>query len=362
MLRFRKPIPGESPGTLRLREEVVRRSPVITLIEYDRTHLEERVIEDRDELLEHLDNQRVTWINIDGLGDIDVLRVLGSQFNLHPLALEDVLDTTQRPKVEQYDNYLFIVAHMIYRDQENEMCGEQVSMFLGKHFLITIQEEAEFDVFEPVRARIRIPTGTIRKMGPDYLAYALLDSIVDHYYPVLEDVGARIDAIEEGLSDLQPRTSPVGELHGHKRTLARLRRFVWPIRDLVNILMHDETGMINKGTKVYLRDCYDHTVQLMDLVESYRDVLSGLMELYLSAVGIRTNEIMRVLTVISSIFIPLTFIAGVYGMNFAPDQPEKRLPWNMPDLLPPYGYIACLLFMLGVAVFQIIYFKKRRWL
>src|SRR3954468_14884516 len=260
MLRFRKPIPGESPGTLRLRKEVVRRKPVISLVEFDRVNLEERVIEDVGELLSHLDNQRVTWINIDGLGDIGVLRSLGSQFNLHPLALEDVLDTFQRPKVEQYDNYLFIVAHMLYLDKGQVMCGEQVSMFLGKHFLITLQEEADFDVFEPVRARIRISSGTIRKMGPDYLAYALLDSIVDHYYPVLEDVGAKIDAIEETLVDLQPGRSPVAELHGHKRTLARLRRFVWPVRDLVNILMHDETGMINKGTKVYLRDCCDHSV------------------------------------------------------------------------------------------------------
>jgi magnesium transporter len=362
MFRIRKPIPGESPGTLRLQEEVVRRKPVITLIEYDRANLEERVIEDRDELLSHLNNQRVTWINIDGLGDIEVLRSLGSQFNLHPLALEDVLDTTQRPKVEQYDNYLFIVAHMIYRDREAVTCGEQVSMFLGKHFLITLQEEADFDAFEPVRTRIRNINGTIRKMGADYLAYALLDSIIDHYYPVLEDVGAKIDLIEEDLAQLQPGASPVGELHGHKRSLARIRRFIWPVRDLISSLMHEESGLVTKPTKVYLRDCYDHTVQLMDLVESYRDVLSGLMELYLSAVGIRTNEIMRVLTVISSIFIPLTFIAGVYGMNFAREADGKKLPWNMPELFQPYGYIACLLFMLAIALFQIVYFKKKRWL
>ena len=362
MFRLRQPVPGESPGTLRLAHETVRRKPTITLIEYDRANLEERVIEDRQELLSHLDNQRVSWINIDGLGDIEVLRTLGTQFNLHPLALEDVLDTMQRPKVEQYDNYLFIVAHMLYRDRAEVMCGEQVSMFLGKHFLITLQEEAEFDVFEPVRARIRNPSGTIRKMGPDYLAYALLDSIIDHYYPVLEDIGAKIDLIEETLADLQPTASPVGELHHHKRSLTRIRRYIWPVRDLVNFLLHEEGGLVSKATKVYLRDCYDHTVQLMDLIESYRDVLSGLMELYLSAVGIRTNEIMRVLTVISSIFIPLTFIAGVYGMNFAHEVDGKRLPWNMPELFHPYGYIACLLFMLGVAVFQIVYFKKKRWL
>jgi magnesium transporter len=241
------------------------------------------------------------------------------------------------------------------------MCGEQVSMFLGKHFLITLQEEAEFDVFEPVRARIRAGNGTIRKMGPDYLAYALLDSIVDYYYPVLEDVGAKIDLIEDNLVEL-PTTSPVGELHGHKRALAQIRRYIWPVRDLVNFLLHEESGLVTKATKVYLRDCYDHTVQLMDLVESYRDVLSGLMELYLSAVGIRTNEIMRVLTVISSIFIPLTFIAGVYGMNFAHEVDGKRLPWNMPELLHPYGYVACLVFMLGVAIFELVYFKRKRWL
>lgn len=362
MYKLRKPIPGEPPGTLRLSHEEERRKPVITLIEYDRAHLEERLIEDRQELVTHLDNQRVTWINIDGLGDIEVLRLLGTQFNLHPLALEDVLDTTQRPKVEQYDNYLFIVAHMIYRDRHETMCGEQVSMFLGKHFLITLQEEAEFDVFEPVRARIRNVSGSIRKMGPDYLAYALLDSVVDHYYPVLEDVGAKIDVIEEQLVELQPGQSPVGELHGHKRALARIRRFIWPLRDLINVLMHDEGGLVSKPTKVYLRDCYDHTVQLMDLVESYRDVISGLMDLYLSAVGIRTNEIMRVLTVISSVFIPLTFIAGVYGMNFQREVDGKKLPWNMPELYSPYGYIACLLFMLAVGVFQFIYFKKKRWL
>lgn len=361
MFKLRNPIPGESPGTLRPREQPVRRKPVITLIEYDRTHLEERVIEDREELLAHLDNQRVTWINIDGLGDIEILRALGSRFNLHPLALEDVLDTGQRPKVEQYDNYLFIVAHMLYLDRGKMMCGEQVSMFLGKHFLITLQEEAEFDVFEPVRARIRNVHGTIRKLGPDYLAYALLDSIIDHYYPVLESVGAKIDLIEDQLVEV-PAANPVGELHGHKRALTHVRRFIWPVRDVVNFLMHDESGLVTKSAKVYLRDCYDHTVQLMDLVESYRDVLSGLMELYLSAVGIRTNEIMRVLTVISSVFIPLTFIAGVYGMNFQREIDGKKLPWNMPELYQPYGYFACLLFMLVVAIFQIVYFRKRRWL
>lgn len=361
MFKTRYPIPGEPPGVLKPRAEPAAHPSVITLIEFDRAHLEERTITNKDELLPYMDNQRVTWINIDGLGDIDVLKTLGSRFNLHPLALEDVLATGQRPKMEQYDGYLFIVAQMLYLNKKKQMCGEQVSMFLGKNFLITLQEEGDFDVFEPVRARIRAANGSIRKQGADYLAYALLDSIVDHYYPVLESVGASIDQIEDELVDVSLK-DPVRDLHRYKRTLSQIRRFIWPVRDVVNSMMHEESGLVTKGTKVYLRDCYDHTVQLMDLVESYRDVLSGLMELYLSSVGIRTNQIMKVLTVISSIFIPLTFIVGIYGMNFEREVDGKKMPWNMPELYQPWGYIAVMLFMLGIAVFQILYFKKRRWL
>jgi magnesium transporter len=361
MFKTRYPIPGEAPGVLKPRAEPAAHPPVITLIEYDRASLEERTITNKDEMLPRLDNQRITWINIDGLGDIEVLRALGAQFNLHPLTLEDVLATGQRPKMEQYDGYLFIIAQMLYLNKKKQMCGEQVSMFLGKNFLITIQEEGDFDVFEPVRARIRAANGSIRKQGADYLAYALLDSIVDHYYPVLESVGASIDQIEDELVDVSLK-DPVRDLHRYKRTLSQIRRFIWPVRDVVNSMMHEESGLVTKGTKVYLRDCYDHTVQLMDLVESYRDVLSGLMELYLSSVGIRTNQIMKVLTVISSIFIPLTFIVGIYGMNFAPEANGKKMPWNMPELYQPWGYVAVMLFMLGIAIFQILYFKRRRWL
>jgi magnesium transporter len=351
MFKTRYTVPGEAPGVLRVRKETPKEAPIITLIEYDAEFLEERVVSDSRELLSHLNNERVTWINIDGLGDVEILRMLGERFNLHPLALEDVLDTSQRPKVEQYGDYLFIVAQMLYLDQERVMCAEQVSMFLGKTFLITLQEEAEFDVFEPVRARIRAAGGQMRKSRSDYLAYALLDSIIDHYYPVLELVGKKIDQIEDNLVD-NPLARSVGGMQEDKRMLTQIRRLVWPLRDVVNSLLHDETGFVRSGTKIFLRDCYDHTVQLMDLVESYRDVLSGLMEITISSIGLRTNEIMRVLTVITSIFIPLTFIAGVYGMNFA----------HMPELAQPHGYFVCLLVMLLVAIGQILYFKKRGWL
>ena len=361
MFKIRHPIPGEPPGALRLRQEPPKIASVITLIDYDQTHLEERVISEPSELLGHLDNKRVTWINIDGLGDLDVLRVLGERFHLHPLALEDVLEAGQRPKVEQYDDYLFIVGQMLYLDSEKQMCGEQVSMFLGKRFLITLQEEADFDVFDPVRERIRLSSGRIRKAGPDYLAYALLDSIVDRYYPVLESIGSAIEDIEDEQAE-NPMKRSVRSLHQYKRMLTQIRRYVWPTRDVMSSLLHEETGFVRAETRVFLRDCYDHTVQLMDLVESYRDVLSGLMEIYLSSVSTRTNEIMRVLTIISSVFIPLTFIAGVYGMNFVPESNGRRLPLSMPELYHPLGYIGCLLLMLGVAIFQIVYFKKRGWL
>jgi len=199
-------------------------------------------------------------------------------------------------------------------------------------------------------SRIRVGSGRIRKAGPDYLGYALLDSIIDHYYPVLESIGTEIDTIEDELVD-NPLVRPVGSLHGHKRTLTQIRRMVWPLRDVTNLLLHEEPGLVRPETKVYLRDCYDHSVQLMDLVESYRDVLSGLTEIHISSIGLRTNEIMRVLTIMSSVFIPLTFIAGVYGMNFA----------HMPELGYSWGYGGCLLFMFIVAIGQILYFKKRRW-
>ena len=355
--------PGASPATLspHLVDGKIRK-PVVQVIEYDKNQLEERVVTDVAELVGHLDNRKVTWINIDGLGDVEALTLLGEKFHIHPLSLEDVLNTGQRPKVENAADYVFIIAQMVYQDKLRTICGEQVSFFLGKNFLITIQEEGEYDVFEPVRERVRAGRGTIRKAKADYLAYALLDSIIDHYYPVLEELGNAIEELEDELLD-KPSREMVHTLHEHKRSLSQMRRFVWPLRDVVNALLHDPSSLIASSTKIYLRDCYDHTVQLMDLVESYRELTSGLMELYHSSVGLRTNEVMRVLTVVTSIFIPLTFIVGVYGMNFAPADPSgKALPMNMPELYQPHGYIWILVFMAAIAIVQLLIFKKMKWL
>ncbi len=338
------------------------RKPSIQLIEYDKDHLVESDVTELTELSTRFDSHKVAWINIDGLGDVEALTFLGERFNLHPLALEDVLNTGQRPKVETCPDYIFIVAQMVYQDNKRTICGEQVSIFFGKNFLITVQEEGTYDVFDPVRERIRTGRGAIRKSKADYLAYALLDSIIDHYYPVLEEIGNAIEELEDDLIE-RPSREMVLTLHEYKRSLSHMRRFIWPLRDVVNGLLHDPSGYITSPTKIFLRDCYDHTVQLIDLVESYKELTSGLMELYHSSVGLRTNEVMRVLTVITSIFIPLTFIAGVYGMNFAPETADgKKLPLNMPELYQPHGYIGIMLFMAAIAIIQLIIFKKMKWL
>jgi magnesium transporter len=355
--------PGSPPATLSPHlVDGQRRKPAIQIIQYDKDQLVERDITDVAELTGHFDNRKITWINIDGLGDVEALTILGEKFNLHPLALEDVLNTGQRPKVESASNYVFVVAQMVYQNKASTICGEQVSLFFGKNFLITVQEEGEYDVFEPVRVRLRAGRGAIRRAKADYLAYALLDSIIDHYYPVLEEIGGAIEELEDDLLE-KPSREMVLTLHEYKRSLTQMRRFIWPLRDVINGLLHDPSGFVTSPTKIYLRDCYDHTVQLMDLVESYKELTSGLMELYHSSVGLRTNEVMRVLTVITSIFIPLTFIVGVYGMNFAPVSPTgEKLPLNMPELYQPYGYIGLMIVMAIIAVVQLLIFRKMKWL
>jgi magnesium transporter len=355
--------PGSPPATLQPHlVDGKTRKPNIQIIEYNTELCSECEIKDLNQLASNFDATKISWINIDGLGDVEALTFLGDRFKLHPLALEDVLNTGQRPKIEQTSDYVFIVAQMIYLNRDRTICNEQVSIFFGENYLITVQEEGDYDVFEPVRERIRSGRGSLRKSKADYLAYALLDSIIDHYYPVLEDIGTAIEELEDDLLE-KPSREMVHTLHEYKRSLAQLRRFVWPLRDVVSGLLHDPTDFITAPTKIYLRDCYDHTVQLMDLVESYKEITSGLMELYHSSVGLRTNEVMRVLTVITSIFIPLTFIVGVYGMNFASESPAgEKLPLNMPELYQPYGYIGLMGVMLVIAVIQLAVFRKIKWL
>lgn len=355
MIRLRYHLPGTPPATL------VSHAPkagpsVITLIQYDNETIFEGQFETFEALMERFDASMTNWINVDGLSDVELLRKLSERFKIHPLALEDVLNTTQRPKVEHYHDHFFIVSEMIYEEAKGRIALEQLSIFLGDCFVLTIQEESEHDVFEQVRSRLRAGRGFARKMKADYLAYALLDATVDQFYPILESLGDSIESIEEQLLH-KPSRESLHRLYEQKRLLLQLRRTAWPQREIFNTLVRDDSGLILKETQVFLRDCYDHTSQVIDILENFRDLCTGLMDVYLSSLGFRTNEIMRVLTVISSIFIPLTFLVGVYGMNF-----NTQLPWNMPELNWPFGYVLCLGLMACIAAGMILFFKRKKWL
>jgi magnesium transporter len=349
MFNRRYQAPGTPPATLVSKGDADLK-PVITLIEYGPDTFDEKRVENVEELARCKESGLVSWINIDGIGDAEMLTRLGEIFGLHPLALEDVQNTGQRPKLEQYNDHFFIIAQMV-DCEDHEVHFEQLALFLKKNVLITIQEEPLHDALEPVRVRLRSGRGFARTRGHDYLAYALLDSVTDHFFPVLEFIGERLDGFEDRMLEKPSRTLAM-ELHEVKRTLLHLRRSIWPVREVFSGLGRDESGLISEDAKVFVRDCYDHTIQIMDVVESYRDIASGLLELYLSSVSTRTNEIMRVLTVISSIFIPLTFMAGVYGMNFE----------NMPELKTADGYYILLSVMALTATAMALFFKRKGWL
>jgi magnesium transporter len=355
MIRINYKPAGTPPATL-IPSEGAKTSAEISLTQYDAETIFEAKFDTFEELAARLDKTKVNWINIDGLGDIELLRKLAEHFQIHPLAIEDVLNTAQRPKLEHFTNHYFIVSEMVYFDEADQLAFEKVSLFLGDHFVITLQEESGHDVFEIVRTRLRGGRGYSRKMKADYLAYALLDATVDQVFPVLESVGDSIEAIEEELLD-KPSRASLKKLYESKRLLLFLRRAAWPQREIFNSLIRDETGLITRETQVFLRDCYDHTTQIIDIIESYRDLTAGLMDLYLSSLGFRTNEIMRVLTIVSVIFIPLTFLAGVYGMNFKTEQ-----PWNMPELSWPFGYLLFWAVCLSIVTGMLLFFKRKKWL
>ena len=362
MFRKRYSKPGSAPATLNALPGPVRK-PDWHLIEYGPGHFEERRCISIDELPDVVEDGKVRWVEMNGLGDVEAVRALGRKYGLHPLTLEDVMNLGQRPKAEIYGEQTFIISQMLYTSVDREdLVGEQVSIFIIGNLLVSIQEENDHDVFEPVRQRIRNGGGFIRNMRADYLGYALLDSIVDHYFPVLERLGESLEELESDVL-AHPTRSIVGTIHNLRRTLLQVRRMVWPMRDVVSSMLHSDCPTIRPETKVFLRDLYDHSVQIMDLVESYRDLTTSLFEMYLSSVGLRTNEIMRVLTVISSIFIPLTFIVGVYGMNFETSTANgEPAPTNMPELHWKYGYLGVWIVMILIGATQLYLFKRKKWL
>jgi magnesium transporter len=342
---------GLPPGTLvHLGEK--RGEPVrITCIDYDERHVRERQVQSVAECLDARRTSAVTWINIDGIDDIPVIEALGKAFDLHPLVLEDIVAVGQRPKFEDYERHGFIVLKMLRYDAGQQAIDvEQVGLVFGEGFVVSFQER-QGDVFDPVRDRIRGSKGRIRKVGADYLTYALIDSVVDSYFSILERVSEGIEALEEELVG-QPSESTLHRIHGFKREMIVLRRSIWPLRELAGAMQREEVGLVSQQTRVYLRDVYDHTIQIIDTIESFRDIVSGMLDLYLSSISNRMNAVMKVLTIIATVFIPLTFVAGIYGMNFK----------HMPELEWRWGYPVVLLVMLALALVMFAYFRKKKWL
>lgn len=352
----RRTEPGAPPGTLVPDLSAPRCE--IRVMAYGPEGYEERPLEDLREIPALLEKWPVTWVNVDGVGDASVVNELGRLFKLHRLALEDVVHVHQRAKAEPYGDHYFVVARMP-RPQEPWQT-EQISFFFGQRFVLTFQEKPGGDCLDPVRVRIRTGWGRSRAARPDYLVYALLDTIVDHYFPLIEDCGERLDRLEELEAEAARRPVPglMSGVHAIKRDLLTVRRIIWPLRDALNALLRDTTPLISDETRIYLRDVHDHTIQIIDLVESYRDISAGITEVYLSSVSQRTNEIVKVLTIISTIFIPLTFIVGVYGMNFDPD----ASPWNMPELRWRWGYPLAWLLMVLTITAMVLFFYRRGWL
>jgi len=342
---------GLPPGTLVHIGEKKAEALKITIMDYDEAHLEEREIKTIDECLLFKDKTTVTWMNIDGLHQVEIMEKLGECYGLHPLVLEDILNTDQRPKMEDYGEYLYIVLRMLNESEKSsEIESEQISLILGPNFVFSFQER-EGDIFDPIRERIRNSKGRIRKMGADYLAYTLLDFIVDNYFVILERTGEKIELLEEKLVT---RATPdtLQTIHHLKREMIFLRKAVWPLREVVSGLERGESSLIRESTRIYLRDVYDHAIQTIDTIETYRDMVSGMLDIYLSSVSNRLNSVMKVLTIIATIFMPLTFLAGIYGMNFK----------YMPELEWRWGYPFIWLIMLGIGVFMLLYFKKKKWL
>jgi len=341
---------GLPPGTVIYEGEEHKEPVKITLIEYNENEVIEREFLDIEECMLHTKTDMVKWINVDGIHKVEIIEKIGKLFGIHPLTLEDIVNTDQRPKFEDFDTYVVSILKMLYYD--TELHAEQLSIvLLDNNTVVSFQEVHGGDAFDLIRTRIRQGKGRIRKLAADYLSYCLLDAVVDCYFSILEKVGDRIELIEEELIS-NPSKETMTELHHMKREMIFLRKAVWPLRELISNKERCETTLIKSSTDIFLRDLYDHTVRVIDTVETYRDLLSGMMDIYLSSVSNKMNEIMKVLTIITTIFVPVTFIAGVYGMNFE----------NMPELHSAYGYWITWGVMLTMIISLIVYFRRKKWL
>lgn len=344
--------PGAIPGTLLAKPDAT--DLVINAIVYDGTTLVEKQNCPVSSLADIDRENKTLWLDVCGLASADAIETIGKLFGLHRLALEDVLNAHQRPKVEEFDEFLFIVMRM--PDVNATSDTEQFAMFLGSDFLLTFQEHPG-DCLNPIRERLRKNKGRVRKNGADYLAYALIDTIVDSYYPVLEAYGEKLEELED-LVISSPTPAIVHQLHVLRRDVLTMRRSVWPLRDALNALVRDESQFIRDNSRIYLRDCYDHVIQLIDIVETYREIAAGVLEIYLSSVSTRMNEVMKILTIIATIFIPLSFVTGIFGMNFD----RAASPFNQPELAWRFGYPLALGLMAVVAGGLVYFFWRKGWI
>jgi magnesium transporter len=342
---------GLPPGTLVHTGEEKTGAVNITVIEYDETNFQERELKTVEGCFLLKDSPAITWVDVEGIHQIDNIQKLGDCHNFHPLVLEDILNTDQRPKVEDHENYLYIVLKMLHYEEKAEVVMEQVSLILGPNFVFSFREGMGTNVFQPVRERIVNSKGRIRKMGADYLLYSLIDMIVDNYFVLLEKMGENIERLEEELIK-DPAKQTLQRIHQFKREMIFLTRAVWPLREVVNAMERGESPLIKDSTRIYLRDIYDHVIRVIDSMETFRDLLSGMLDIYLSSISNRMNEIMKFLTIIGTIFIPLTFVVGIYGMNFE----------YMPELKWHSGYFVVLGAMAVAAISMLIYFKNKKWL
>jgi len=343
---------GESPGTIRIDPEALR--PSIRLVGYGPEDVHDQPISKPAEIKSLIGKWPVTWIMVQGLGDAQVLTEIGEAFDLHNLALEDVVNQGQRPKAEPYEDHIFVVVRVPSSDAQAG--SDQVSFFLGPNYVISFQDRPD-PLFDPVLARLQVATGRLRKCGADYLLYALLDALIDGFFPVLDQIGEEMERIEaEVIAD--PDTEVMVELQAAKARLREMRRIVRPLRDCLNVLFRDDSEFVQEGTKLYLRDALDHAVQATDFVDSLREMTSDLMGVYLSSASNRMNEVMKALTLVASIFIPLSFIVGLYGMNFNPEASSL----NMPELNWAYGYPFVLGMMAVIAGGLVFYFYRKGWL
>lgn len=353
-LAYNYNLPGSAPGTLNIPQDA--QPTELVLVNYSPEKATQRAASLAD-VDRYLSQDSIFWLDVRGLGTERLLRQLGDRAQLHPLLLEDVVNVPHNPKVDYYEDHLLVILQMVRPKPSGKgFTSEQVSFVLGQKRLLTFQEESSWDCFEPVRDRIRHNVGIIRSEGADYLMYTLMDTIIDSFFPVLETLGDYIEDLEDEVVS-HPTRETIEKIHDLRRKLMKLRRYLWPQRNVINSLIRDGSNFLSSEMRIYLQDCYDHVVQILDILENYREIVSSLMDVYLSSVSNRMNEVMKLLTVISSVFIPLTFIAGVYGMNFNP----QVSPWNMPELNWAYGYPAVWGLMVIIASSLIVFFWQRGW-